>query len=267
MSVLLRKWRAVFSIYFQDGLAYRASGLIWILTDCVTGLTMPLVWARSSSIGGGIGGYNLGGIVLYYLVMLMVGSFVTSHMMWEAAMEIKDGAFSAQLIRPIGYLQFMFLRNLSWRIIRFSLFLPFALLFMFAYRGYLHDIHLNLGWEFWASLLLGHLVSFFFVMMMAMLALFVQEAMAIFELYYIPMLFLSGQIFPVDVLPTWAAKVSRLLPFYYTTGAPSEIAVGRLTGPAIQQSLLFQAGYVVATYLVGRWLWKKGLPYYTGVGM
>lgn len=267
MAIALRKWKAVFGIYFQDGLAYRASGLIWILTDLVTAITMPLVWARATSANGVIAGFSQSDFVLYYLCQLLIGSFITSHMMWEIAMEVKEGQFSSQLVRPISFFQFTFLRNLSWRIIRTGLFAPFFVVLLFLYRGYLTDAHVYLGWEFWLSMFLGHLVSFSTVLMMAMLALFTQEVMSIFELYYVPMLFLSGQLFPVAVLPGWAAELSRWLPFYYTTGGPTEILVGRITGPDVYRVLIMQAAWIVVCSLLGKLLWTKGLKHYTGVGM
>ncbi|MFI5387883.1 MAG: ABC transporter permease, partial [Fimbriimonadales bacterium] len=210
MTATLRKWRAIFSIYFQDGIAYRASGLIWILTDLVTAVTMPLVWASANTGGGTIRGFTTSNFVLYYLCLLLLGSFITSHIMWDLAMEIKEGQFSAMLVRPVSFYQFTFLRNLSWRIIRTGLFFPFFIALLWAYRGYLGGAHVFVGWEFWASLVLGHLVSFTTVMMMSMLALFTQEAMSIFELYYVPMLFLSGQLFPISLLPDWARFLGKL---------------------------------------------------------
>jgi ABC-2 type transport system permease protein len=267
MAIALRKWKAVFGIYFQDGLAYRASGLIWILTDLVTAITMPLVWAKASSGTGIIAGFSRSDFVLYYLCQLLIGSFITSHIMWEVAMEIKEGQFSTQLVRPMSFYQFTFLRNLSWRIIRTALFTPFFFALLWIYRGYLDDATFYLGWQFWASFMLGHLVSFTLVVMMAMLALFTQEVMSIFELYYVPMLFLSGQLFPVAVLPSWATAVAKWLPFYYTTGAPTEILVGRVSGSASLHVLAMQAGWIIVCFLLAKVFWAKGLKYYTGVGM
>lgn len=267
MAIALRKWRAVFGIYFQDGLAYRASGLIWILTDLVTAITMPLVWAKATSATGVIGGFSRSDFVLYYLCQLLIGSFITSHIMWEVAMEIKEGQFSTQLVRPMSFYQFTFLRNLSWRIIRLSLFAPFFVALVFLYRGYLTDASIYLGWQFWASVILGHLVSFTLVVMMSMLALFTQEVMSIFELYYVPMLFLSGQLFPIAVLPDWASTLAKWLPFYYTTGAPTEILVGRVSGSTSLNVLAMQLVWIAAAYLMGKLIWSKGLKYYTGVGM
>jgi ABC-2 type transport system permease protein len=267
VSTTLRKWKAVFGIYFQDGIAYRASGLIWITTDLVTAVTMPLVWAKASSATGVIAGFTTSDFVLYYLCMLLLGSFITSHIMWELAMEIKEGQFTTQLLRPMSIYQVNFFRNLSWRVIRMCLFAPFFVALLFLYRGTLGQAQVYVGWEFWASFLMGHLVSFSFVMMMAMFALFTEEVMSIFELYYIPMLFLSGQLFPVSVMPPWAQTLAKAMPFYFTTGAPTEILIKRVNGDQIFHLLGMQAFWITFCYLASRFLWAKGLKHYTGVGM
>ncbi len=253
-------------IFIQEGLAYRASGIIWILTDLTNALTMPLVWAKAAG-GASIGGMQAGDFVVYYLAILLLGAFITSHMMWEIATEVREGIFSTYLVRPISFMQFSFIRNISWRMLRMCLTAPFFLALLFFYRGYLENFHANLGPEFWIAVILGHLVSFFFVMMMSMLALFVQEAMAIFELYYIPQLFLSGYLFPIALLPDWARQAAKVFPFYYTTGVPTEILIGRLGGQAAWASIGVQCIWIVVFLLLGKVLWKKGLKHYTGVGM
>jgi len=265
---LLRKWRAVFSIYIQDGFAYRASMFIWIMTDVVTAVTMPLVWAKASAAAGGpIAGFRTGDFVLYYLCLLLLNNFITSHMMWDLATEIKEGNFTATLIRPISYYQFTFFRNIAWRMLRTALFVPMFLILLFLYRGYLHDAHVFITWQFFLAVILGHLVSFTFVMAMTMLAFFTQEVYSIFELYYVPLIFLSGQLFPVSVLPGWAQVLAKLFPFYFTTGAPTEILIGRIQGAGVYQVLVIQVAWIVAAYCASRLLWVKGLKHYTAVGM
>jgi len=260
------KWSALFLIYFQEGLAYRASGLIWVVTDLTTAVTMPLVWAAASR-NGPIAGYKTGDFVLYYLCILMVGSFVTSHLMWDIAIEVREGVFSSALLRPISYFQLSFIRNITWRLFRPILFLPFFLMLLVAYRPFLLGSQLHLDWKFWLSLLLGHLVSFNFVMAMSMISLFVQEATAIFELYYLPLLFLSGTVFPIAVLPPWVKVVSNFTPFYYTTGGCTEILIGRVTDQRAISIILTQIGWVLVSFLAFRLLWSKGIKQYSGVGM
>lgn len=264
----LRKWKAVFHVYFQEGIAYRASGLIWILMDLTTAITMPLVWSQASALNQGpIQGFAQGDFVLYYLCFLLLGSFITCHMMWEIGMEVKEGQFTTMLLRPINFLQYTFFRNLAWRVIRISLFFPFFLILMFSYQSLVGSSELKFSWEFVLTFFLGHCVSFFFVTALAMTALFVEEAQSVFELYYVPAMFLSGQLFPIGVLPDWAGNLAKALPFYYTAGLPTEILIGRVSSAKAHEGIVIQVVYIVASIFAWRLLWKSGLKRYTGVGM
>jgi ABC-2 type transport system permease protein len=268
MSWTMRKWWALFSIYFQETFAYRASMIIWILTDIVTSLTMPLVWIHSNALAKGpIQGFDQQGIVLYYLCNLLIIMFVTSHIMWDLAMEIKEGQFTAHLLRPFSIFQLTFVRNLTWRILRTSLCLPIFLFFLWAFRGYLAGADVYLGPWFWICLILGHLVSFFTVYALAMIAMIVQEAHSLFELYYVPMLFLSGQLFPVSMLPDWARNLSYAFPFYFTAGLPTEVLVGKVTPSQAPMYALVQLGWIALAAVLGQWTWRVGRRHYTAVGM
>jgi ABC-2 type transport system permease protein len=256
----------MFSVFLQDGLAYRAQGIIWILTDVSLAITMPLVW-MSAAGGGSIQGFTAGDFVTYYLCVLLLNQFVQSHFMWDVAWEIKEGVFSAQIVRPVNWLEFMLVRNFTWRCIRLGLFLPWFFLFLLLYRNHLGGSELYLGWQMWAAIALGHAVSVMTVLAMSLIALFVQEAWSIFELYYLPMLFLSGQLFPIALYPDWAQRLADWLPFYYTVGAPTDILVGRTPLADMGGVLLAQGAWVVVMALAFKAMWRFGLRHYTGVGM
>jgi ABC-2 type transport system permease protein len=262
--VFRRLW-ALLKVYIQDGLAYKAAGFIWVLTDVTTAVTMPLVWL-SAGQGRTMGGYDPNGLVAYYLVLLMIGSFVTSHFMWEVSIEIREGTIQTHMVRPIGYLQFLLVRNLSWRLVRSLLFLPFFLAILWAYSSVVGAVQLNLGWEFFVAIVLGHLVSVTFVTAMALVAFYTTEAQAIFHVYYFPMLFLSGQLFPISLLPDWVRSVAVVFPFYYTTGVPTEIGVGRLVGAAAHQALAIQAVWIVVSVGLFAVLFRSGTRHYAGAG-
>lgn len=266
MNATLRKSRALFTIYFQEGLAYRASGLIWVMTDVTTAVTMPLVWAAAAK-SGAIAGFGTSDFVLYYLCLLLIQCFVTSHVMWDIAVEIREGQFTTALLRPVDWYLLTFIRNLAWRLFRPLLFLPFFVLFLWLYRGFLGDAHVVFSPAFFASLIMGHLVSFTLVTAMAMIALYTQEAMSIFELYYLPAMLLSGSVFPIAVLPPWAQTLAHVLPFYSTAGAPTELLIGRTPPDAVPGILATQAVWIVISYGLFRVLWSRGLKRYAGAGM
>ncbi len=264
----MRKFRALFAIYFQETFAYRASMIIWIMTDIVTSITMPLVFLKASALKGGpIEGFSGSDFVIYYLSNLLITMFVTSHIMWDLAMEIKEGQFTQYLMRPHSIFQTMFVRNLVWRILRTLLCLPIFLFFLYMFRGYLTGASLTLGITFWVALIMGHLVSFCLAWALAMLALIVQEAHSIFELYYVPMLFFSGQLFPIAMLPEWARSISYAFPFYYTSGFPTEILVGRVSPSQAWPLIGGQLAWIVFALVLGQFLWVRGRRHYTAVGM
>ena len=151
--------------------------------------------------------------------------------------------------------------------VRMSLCVPFLLLFMWFYRDIPHGVTFNWSPTFWLALILGHLLSFTTVMMLGFIALFIEEAMALFELYYFPMLFLSGQVVPVAMLPAWAQTLAKYLPFYYTTNLPVDIGIGRAVGQTAWTGLLIQCFYIGATFGVSKILWAKGLKQFSGVGL
>lgn len=269
MEALAHRWRqyrALFLIYLQDGMAYRAQGVIWVLTDAVTALIMPQVWLAAGQ-GRVIAGYSPGDIVVYYLAMLLLTSFITSHFMWDISWEIREGTFSIHLLRPIHYMEFMLVRNFTWRLIRTSLFLPFFLIFLAAYWSSLSPGGLYFGWEVAVMILLGHLVSLTLVTALAMVALFTEEAQSIFEVFYFPALFLSGQIFPIDLMPDWVKTAALWTPFYYTVAAPTELLMGKMSPAEAIPTMAAQAAWIGVSLVVFRLLFQKGMKSYSAVGM
>ncbi|HET6645055.1 MAG TPA: ABC-2 family transporter protein [Fimbriimonadales bacterium] len=263
----MRKWLALMAIYFQEGLAYRANGIIWTLTDTVPAMIMPMVFIASAKTGNQIGGYTNSGIVQYYLVMLVLTNFIVCHIMWELAYEIRDGVFTPSLLRPVSYLDVCAIRNLAWRCLRLVYFAPAFIILIFFYRDYLVGSDLYFGWQSIAAVILGHIVSFSLAYMLTMFALFFAEVQSIFGLYYFPLMFLSGQMFPIYLMPGWIVSVAKVLPFYYTTGLPLDIIMRRIPLENALVPLAVQVLWILGHFAAAKLLWKYGLRQYAAVGM
>lgn len=263
----LRKLRALIAICFEESIAYRASAFIWLLTDTVQVLLMPLVWLSAYNGREALGGFLPSQIVMYYLLMAMVSSFVTSHLMWDIAQDIKEGMLSQWLLRPVSVVSLFCARNLAWRLMRTGLLIPVLGLCALYYRAHfnLGDLHLN-GW-FWLSVLLGHLVSFAIGLALSNIAFWVQEVQSVFGLYYFPMLLFSGWVAPLSLMPGWAQLIADFLPFRYSIAVPVEIGLGQLTGDLMLRSILMQVFWLGLGSLLALALWKRGLRVYSGVGM
>jgi ABC-2 type transport system permease protein len=78
---------------------------------------------------------------------------------------------------------------------------------------------------------------------------------------------LGGQMFPLDLLPTWAYTLAKFLPFYYQMYFPAAIFTGRMTDPhEILQGFAIQGCWVIILLAINHGLWVRGLRRHTAVG-
>lgn len=257
----------MFAAYMQDALVYRATAVIWIMTDAVPSLILPLLWLSAFNGRTSIQGFSSSQITAYYLVLLGVTNLVQCHQMWEIAGDIREGRFSSYLIRPFSYRAMNYLSFLAWRLMRTTMFVPIFCVATWLFRGTLHVSDLHLSGAFFLSVLLGHFVSFFISYAFGLLALYFVETRSLFQLWYMPLIIFSGQLAPLEMFPPTLKVIAQILPFRYTVALPTEILLGRRTPGEILQGLGMQVTWIVVGWLCGEILWRRGTRRFTGVGL
>lgn len=265
-AAALQKWRAVMTLHFQDSLAYRAQGVVWILTDTIPTITLPLMWLAAYGTRDVMNGFTKPELVAYYLCLSVVNNLVFAHP-WETARDIKEGRLSLYLTRPFTYYGFIFASNFTWRIVRTFLYLPFFGIILLIFRHYLVWGDYYLGWEFILSIVLAHLLSYQIAWALGMVAFFLVEVSGVYEFWYMIGAFLAGQMAPLQMLPETVRQIAQILPFSYVLWFPVQIFLGKMPPDAIRAGLVTQAVWVVLVWLLGRWLWSVGLKRYTAVGI
>jgi ABC-2 type transport system permease protein len=117
-----------------------------------------------------------------------------------------------------------------------------------------------------ASLVGAWLLLFFMMAIIGALALFVESATGIFEIWLGLHFILSGYLIPLELLPGWMHPIARVLPFRYTLSFPVETLIGlHGLGPALQDlcvQWLYVAGLFATTLLV----WKRGMRRFVAFG-
>ena len=77
---------------------------------------------------------------------------------------------------------------------------------------------------------------------------------------------LGGQIFPLDLMPTWLFEISKYLPYYYQMYFPAAIITGRIDQAGALVGLVIQAIWVLLLLGLAQLLWSRGLRRHTAVG-
>ena len=98
----------------------------------------------------------------------------------------------------------------------------------------------------------------------AMLAFWTERASAIQQFWYLFYIFLSGTIAPLEVFPPTVRQIVEYTPFPYMMHFPAAILTGLDVN--IAASIGIMMGWTILFLFLNRWLWRKGLKQYSGMG-
>jgi len=109
-------------------------------------------------------------------------------------------------------------------------------------------------------------IQFFIAYATAMLSFWILEISTIVFILYSFEYFLSGHVFPLDIMPSWLQGFLHWSPFAYELFFPAQIAMERVSGAALLEGLAIQAGWLVFFALLARVMWQAGLKRYQAFG-
>jgi ABC-2 type transport system permease protein len=98
----------------------------------------------------------------------------------------------------------------------------------------------------------------------ALFAFWTERASAIEQFSFLFYLFLSGVIAPLEVFPPLVRAIALWTPFPYLIHFPAAILIGLPVN--IGQGILVMLGWCLLFFILNRWLWRKGLKQYSGMG-
>jgi ABC-2 type transport system permease protein len=95
------------------------------------------------------------------------------------------------------------------------------------------------------------------------------EVTSLAFIYMLLNFWLSGHMFPLELLPSEPVDVRRLvelLPFKYLAYFPAAVFLGKISGPEMMVGLAAEAGWVAFFILLSRVLWLQGVRRYSAFG-
>jgi ABC-2 type transport system permease protein len=267
----LRKYRNIFRVSLIERMAYRGDFLLGTFLRFFPLITTILLW-QAIYTGSGqdrlAGGYTLRQMVSYLLLIHISRMFSSMPgLSGGIAHDIRDGQLKKYLLQPldlIGYLLAYRAAHKAAYIITSAL--PYAALFALC-SGYFDgfpDPLIFLGYV--ASLLLGFVVGFFFEAAMGMVGFWFLEVSSLLWVVNTLNFFVSGQMFPLELLGHPWDTLLKALPFQYLAYFPATVFLGKVRGDELVRGLLIAAGWAVVMIVLSRWLYNRGLRRYSAYG-
>lgn len=271
----LRKYLNIYRVTLIERMAYRGDFLLGTVLRFFPMVTTILLWqAVYAGAPGGdgndktISGYTVREMVAYLLLVHISRMFSSMPgLSGGIAASIRDGSLKKYLLQPldmIGYLVSYRAAHKTAYIVTSAL--PYGLLFL-ACASYFDGLPDPMTFAaYLLSLLLAFVVGFFFECAMGMAGFWLLEVSSLLWVVNTVNYFVSGQMFPLDLLSPVAVAVLKALPFQYLAYFPAAIFLGKVEGAALWQGLLMQALWGIVLIGVARWLYACGLRRYGAYG-
>lgn len=261
MNQVFKKAKIFLSVYYAHMLEYRAELFLWALSNSLP-LIMMGVWLKAS--GSGTFDLQPTDFIRYFLAVFIIRQFITVWVIWDFEKEVVEGRLSPRLLQPIDPVWHHVAGHLSERLAR----LPFA----FFLVGLFFLLYPQAIWlPSWQNILLFGLVlvlaftlRFLMQYTFALFSFWTERASAIEQFSMLCYLFLSGIIAPLQVFPPLVREVALWTPFPYVVHFPAAILIG--LPQDILRGILVMLAWIVLFFLCNRWLWRKGLKQYSGMG-
>jgi len=266
----MKKYLSVFKISFAQEFAYRLSFVMWRVRNVMQIVLVFFLW---DSVFSGtqkiIFGYDKAKIITYVFGLIIVRAFVLSARAQDVAGEIQRGEIVNLLLKPVSYFKYWITRDISSK----------ALNLLFATCEWV-ILYLILKPEFFFQKDPVSLGGFFLLVALAMFIFFVLIFIVSAITFWMPeagwgmqfliivvaVEFLSGGLFPLDILPSAIQKILYLTPFPYLIFFPLQAYLGKISGLLLIKGIIVSAFWALTLWLLMKTIWYRGLKVYNSPG-
>lgn len=255
-----RAW-ILLSTYYAYMVEYRAELVLWVLAGLFPFILMG-VWMEAAQ--GGQFGLDPLAFARYFLAVFLVRQLNIVWVIWEFEKEVVSGKLSPLLLQPIDPVWRHVASHLAERVARLPFVLALVLIF---FRLYPQAFWVPDGRNLLVLLVVAPLVfalRFLMQYTLAMAAFWTERASALEELWFLVYLFLSGLVAPLSVFPEPLVRVLNWTPFPYLISFPASLLVGLPVSAG--RGILVILLWLGAFWVLNRWLWRRGLRQYSGMG-
>jgi len=280
MLARAQTWWTILRICLEERLVYRGDFWLGTLVRFLPIVTQIFLWgaifagmqAASGKAGHEtIAGYSYPDMIAYYLLAMVSRAFSSMPGLASGiALQIRNGEIKKYLIQPVDLVGFLLLMRVAHKLVYYGVaILPFALVFYLC-RGYFP------GWPppdvmlaYITSLIFAFLLGFFLEATIGMIGFWFLEVSSLLFVYMLLSFFLSGQMFPLDLLQGLPAPwyfIVKLIPLQYLAYFPASVFLQRVTGPDLWIGLAIQGGWVLFFIFACRVTYARGVRHYSGFG-
>ena len=201
-----------------------------------------------------IGGFSLSTMITYLVISSCLRPLTYSDIEYEMEEDVRSGAISTILTKPVSYPLFRISKGFSNTI--FHLITNVLPIFMVSILLIKISMPVDVLF-FLISVFLGYIVNYLLAFLTGMWAFW-----SIGSIWGIKLSkqmisdVMSGAIIPIYLFPVWFQGIAQLLPFQAVFNIPISIYIGKITGIGIFYSLIQQFAWIFILAFLSYLAWK-----------
>ena len=259
-----------------ERMAYRGDFALGTLMRFLPIITQIFLWWAifqslnpSEPHAARINGYSFRDMVAYYLLTMLGRAFSSMPGLSSSiALKIRDGEIKKFLVQPVDLLSFLFWSRVAHKIAYYTIAtLPFALVFYLCREYFPNSLpDARTLSAFVLSLLLSFALGFYLEACIGLIGFWMLEVSSLLFVYMLFQFFLSGHMFPLDILPEPFAQIVGYLPIKYLAYFPAAVFLGKITGEQLAFDLSMLVLWTLLFFILSRLIYREGLKRYSGFG-
>ncbi len=269
-----KTWWTILRIALEERLVYRGDFALGTLMRFLPIITQIFLWSavfqslQAEKSTDTIVGYTFQDFVAYYLLTMISRAFSSMPALASGiALQVREGEVKKFLVQPIDMVGFLLLSRVAHKLVYYSVAIaPFGFVFYLC-RSYFPD------WPeptilacYVASLVMGFVLGFFLEACIGLVSFWFLEVTSLLFVYMLFSFFLSGHMFPLDMLPQPWNTIVEWLPLRYLAYFPAAVFLGKIQGPELMRGLLIEVVWVVFFIVLTRFMFARGVRRYSGFG-
>lgn len=259
------QWRlAALKNGFQDATAYRIEFLFEILGSAFVPAAIQIVlWYAIFHMGGAetAGGMTYADAVQYTIMSVLFTQIRGGDLDFELQEMVRTGQLSNYLVRPVGVVEFVYIRGFAPKALIAGICLPIGIV-VGHFMGL--DPFRMLGAMFLA--LIGNVIHYQISASLATAAFLWEEAYSVLMVKNMLVNFLSGELLPLTFFPAKYSWIWKSMPFYLYVFGPTQYALGKWTQAEYFHNLAIAGAWLVFGVALVRISWGAGIRRYVSLG-
>ncbi len=261
------KWRwrvAALKNGFQDATAYRLEFLFEIVGSAlVPALIQWIFWYAMFQLGGAteIAGMTYRDMIFYTLMSLLFSQIRGGDHDFEIQEMVRSGNLSNYLLRPIGVVEFIYIRGAAPRLLIAGTCLTLGII-VGIFFGFSPARMLGAM----AMAFLGNIIHYQIGAILATSAFVWEEAYSFLMVKNLAVSILSGELLPLNLFPDSLQWIWKSLPFYLYVYGPTQYALGKWSHLEWAQNFGLGLCWAFAGWIGIQLSWKWGIRRYLSLG-